>query len=84
MYNYDDFKDNIDLKYFADMILFAKKCFSDNYFVGRVTLGELMYCNGCESWKKIACIDKLVELGYIAVVKCHEISNLTTYRNIRL
>lgn len=37
-----------------------------------------------DSWKNMACIDKLVELGYIAVVNEHEACNYRTYRNCKL
>lgn len=83
MYKYEDYKDNIDLKYFAEMILHTKTCFADNY-IDKITLDDLLWVSGCDVWMKIACVDKLVELGYIAVVEKHEISQHTTYRNIRL
>lgn len=79
MYNYDDFKDNIDLKYFADTILLAKEKFKQGGTVKRQDLIGLY-----DSWMNMACIDKLHELGYIAVVDKHEISQYTTYRNTRL
>lgn len=79
MYKYDDFKDNIDLKYFADTILLAKEKFKNGNTVKREDL-----IGYGDSWMNMACIDKLHELEYIAVVKHNEISQYTTYRNIRL
>lgn len=79
MYRYDDFKDNIDLKYFADTILLAKEKFKNGNIIKREDL-----IGYGDSWMNMACIDKLHELNYIAVVEYHEISNFTTYRNIRL
>lgn len=79
MYKYEDFKDNIDLKYFADTILLAKEEFKQGAPVKRQDL-----IGFGDSWMNMACIDKLVELKYIAVVKYYEISNFTTYRNVKL
>lgn len=79
MYNYNDFKDNIDLRYFADTILLAKEKFKQGGAVKRQD-----FIGYGDSWMNMACIDKLVELGYIGVVDKHEISNFTTYRNIKL
>lgn len=79
MYRYDDFKDKIDLKYFADTILLAKDKFKNGNIVKRE---DLIGCG--DSWMNMACIDKLHELKYIAVVEKHDISQYTTYRNIRL
>ena len=79
MYKYSDFKDKIDLKYFADTILLAKEKFKQGDIVKRQDL-----IGFGDSWMNMACVDKLVELGYIAVVEKHEFSNFTTYRNIRL
>lgn len=79
MYNYNDFKDNIDLKYFTDTILIAKEKFKEQWIVKRQDL-----IGYGDSWSNMACIDKLVELGYIAVVEHNEFSNFTTYRNIKL
>lgn len=78
MYKYQDYKDKIDLKQFADMIIHTKKCFADNYLSGKVTLDDLLWVSGCDSWMKLACIDKLVELGYITIVEN------TTFHNILL
>lgn len=79
MYKYEDFKDNIDLKYFADTILLAKEKFKQGDPVKRQDL-----IGFGDSGMNMACIDKLVELKYIAVVKYYEISNFTTYRNVKL
>lgn len=79
MYNYNDFKDNIDLGYFTDTILLAVHKFNWSKTLYR---HELMGYG--DSWQNLACIDKLVELGYIAVVEEKEVSQFTTYRNIRL
>ena len=79
MYKYDDFKENIDLKHFTDTILLAK----DKFKNGNIVKREDLIGYG-DSWMNMACIDKLLELKYIAVVKYHEISQYTTYRNIRL
>lgn len=79
MYRYDDFKDNIDLKYFADNILLAKEKFKNGIIVKREDL-----IGYGDSWMNMACIDKLHELNYIAVVEKHEISQCTTYRSIQL
>lgn len=79
MYNYNDFKDNIDLRYFADTILLTKEKFKNGNIVKR----EDLFGYG-DSWMNMAYIDKLHELKYIAVVKYHEISQYTTYRNIGL
>ena len=79
MYRYDDFKDNIDWKYFADTILLAKEKFKNGSIVKREDL-----IGYGDSWMNLACIDKMVELGYISVVEKNEFSNFTTYRNIRL
>lgn len=81
MYNYNDFKDNIDLKQFVEIVKNAQNYFCES---NHATLGELIKANGCDVWMKIACVDKLVELGYIAVVEENEVSQFTTYRNIRL
>lgn len=79
MYKYDDFKENIDLKHFTDTILLAK----DKFKNGNIVKREDLIGYG-DSWMNMACIDKLHELNYIAVVKYNEISQYTTYRNIRL
>lgn len=79
MYNYNNFKANIDLKYFTDTILLAKEKFKQQWIVKRQDL-----IGYGDSWISMACIDKLHELGYIAVVEHNEFSNFTTYRNIRL
>ena len=79
MYKYDDFKDNIDLKYFADTVLLAEEKFKN----GNIAKREDLIGYG-DSWMNMACIDKLHELKYIAVVEKHDISQYTTYRNIRL
>ena len=79
MYKYEDFKYDIDLKYFADTILLAKEKFKQG---GAVKRQDLIGFG--DSWMNMACIDKLHELKYIAVVKHNEISNFTTYRNIKL
>ena len=79
MYKYDDFKDNIDLKYFADTVLLAEEKFKNGNIAKRVDL-----IGYGDSWMNMACIDKLHELKYIAVVEKHDISQYTTYRNIRL
>lgn len=79
MYKYEDFKDNIDHKYLIDTVLLAKSKFENNSIVKRSDL-----IGYGDSWMNLACIDKLHELGYIAVVRYAEISNDTTYRNIRL
>lgn len=79
MYRYNDFKDNINLKYFADTILLAKEKFKNGSIVKRE---DLIGYGG--SWMNTACIDKLHELNYIAVVEKHETSQYTTYRSIQL
>ena len=79
MYRYDDFKDKIDLKYFADTILLAK----DKFKNGNIVKREDLIAYG-DSWMNMVCIDKLLELKYIAVVEKHDISQYTTYRKIRL
>lgn len=79
MYKYEDFKDNIKLKNLIDTTILAKQRFKDYHVVKRVDL-----IGYGDSWENIACIDKLVELGYIAVVQVNEFSNNTTCRNIRL
>jgi len=79
MYKYEDFKDNIDERYLIDTVLLAKSKFENNNVVKRSDL-----IGYGDSWMNLACIDKLHELGYIDVVKYSEISNDTTYRNIRL
>lgn len=83
MYKYDNYKDKIDLKQFADMIIHTKRCFADNY-LSKVTLDDLLWVSGCDVWMKMAGVDKLVELGYIAVSYKHHVCNFTTYRNILL
>lgn len=84
MYKYEDYKDNIDLDQLLKMFTHAKRCFADNWVTGIISLDDLLWVSGCDSWVKIACVDKLVELGYITVVEKKEFSNHTTYRNIRL
>lgn len=84
MYKYEDFKDNTDLVQYTNMVLFAKMVFADNWIYGFVTRGDLLNVTGCDTWMKLACIDKLHELGYIDVVVEREFSNDTTYRNVRL
>ena len=79
MYKYDDFKENIDLKHFTDTVLLAKEKFKNGNIVKREDL-----IGYGDSWMNMACIDKLLELKYIAVVEKHDISQYTTYRNIRL
>lgn len=79
MYKYEDFKENIDLKHFTDTVLLAKEKFKNGNIVKREDL-----IGYGDSWMNMACIDKLLELKYIAVVEKHDISQYTTYRNIRL
>ena len=54
MYKYEDFKDNIDLKYFAEAVLYIQNKFKYNQFVARVDL-----IGYGDSWENLACIDKL-------------------------
>ncbi len=79
MYKYEDFKDNIDTKYLIDTILLAKSKLTNGSIVKRSDL-----IGYGDSWMNLACIDKLHELGYITIVRYAEISNDTTYRNVRL
>lgn len=83
MYKYEDFKDNIDIDQLLKIVSHAQECFAESWS-GEVELSELIKAEGCNTWMKLACIDKLHELGYIAVVKYGEISNGTTYMDVRL
>ena len=81
MYKYEDFKDNIDLKYFAEAVLYIQNKSKYNQFVARV---DLIWYG--DSWENLACIDKLEELGFIRAIKSSEdnLTNKTLYRNIKL
>lgn len=82
MYKYEDFKDNIEHEYLIDTVLLAKSKFAGRHGSNIVKRSDLIGCG--DSWMNLACIDKLHELGYIAVVRYAEISNDTIYRNVRL
>lgn len=83
MYKYEDFKDNIDIDQLLKIVNHAQECFSESWS-GKVEASELIKAEGCDTWMKLACIDKLHELGYIDVVKYGDLTINTTYRNVRL
>ena len=85
MYKKEDFDEmlgcNVGNRYMINMIIYLQAKF-DSSESGTLRL-ENMLATG-DSWLNMACIDKLCDLGFIALAKDHEVSSFKLYRNILL
>lgn len=78
MYKYENFKDSFDK---PDMCEYLIKVFSKvSKLNGNFTRVDVIQGICGDSWKMLAALDKLVELGYVRVVNTeHEVSNYWIY-----
>ena len=85
MYDNSNFQDmfgsDLDTEYLVRSIVHLQKKFRESKS-GSLRLEEMLTTG--DSWKNMACVDKLNQLGYIRISKDSQVSNFREYRNIRL